>query len=365
MHHILIALLVAFGGCSCSATSRVYPAHIQIGPDRLDSHVDSPLAQYYVEHYLPRKGTDPELDRHIRELLFDFDAKPLTTPTLVRLAQRTSNDFAAVYFAEREYRSHHRLEDAVARYTDQPPERIPSRAQNFLVVFVPGLFYESHPETKGDLREAESIVRSLGLATDRVKTGEADPVEANAAKIAQFIADYPDRTRPMVLVSASKGGPEVLYALGALLEPEDAERVRAWVSIGGALRGSQLADSYLTGSRRILLGLAAWWEGFPCEMVESLSTARSSARLDRARIPSHVTVLQYVAVPVSGSISDALRDDYEEMNAYGPNDGITLLTDQLLPGALVVTELGLDHRFAHPRISQKAAGLAFALLELL
>jgi hypothetical protein len=239
------------------------------------------------------------------------------------------------------------------------------RAAPFVVVFVPGLFHETHPETKGDLRDAERLVQSLGIVTDRVATADADTVEGNARRIADFIIERPDDGRQLILVSASKGGPEVLYALGKLVPPAAAARVCAWVSIGGVLRGSPVADQYLTPPRSWLAGVVAWWMGFPCEMVASLSTARSRARFAEASIPGHIKVLHYVAVPLSGTVTKEVRDPYETMQPHGPSDGLTLLTDELLPGGKVITDIGMDHRYADPRIEAKTAALTRVVLDLL
>ena len=46
----------------------------------------------------------------------------------------------------------------------------------------------------------------------------------------------------LVVVSASKSGAEVALALGRVLTPAETSHVRAWVSIGGVLRGSPVAD---------------------------------------------------------------------------------------------------------------------------
>lgn len=226
------------------------------------------------------------------------------------------------------------------------------------------LFHKTHPETKGDLRDAEQLVRSMGVATDRVNSGDADTVEANAQCIADFIIGRANDERQLVLVSASKGGPEVLYALGKLVPKEHAKRVRAWVSIGGVLRGSPVADQYLQAPRSWLAAVVAWWMGFPRDMVASLSTQRSLARFAESSIPEHVLVLHYVAVPLSGTVTPEVRDPYKTMQPHGPSDGLTLLTDELLPNGKIITDVGLDHRYADPRIEAKTAALTRVVLEL-
>jgi hypothetical protein len=53
------------------------------------------------------------------------------------------------------------------------------------------------------------------------------------------------------------------------------------------------------------------------------------------------------------------------MQPHGPSDGLTLLTDELLPGGKVITDIGMDHRYADPRIEAKTAALTRVVLDLL
>lgn len=356
---LLAASTLVLAAC---AAPTPYLARGQVGLDRVSTSVDSALAAYYVTDYLQGRGGDALRKRQLDQLLAFYDSRPLATAELSRLAHSTSNDFAAVYFAERVTREQRELKERFLAYA---ATRSATRldAPSYVVVFVPGLFYKTHPETKGDLRDAEQLVRSMGVATDRVESGDADTVEGNARCIADFIARRNDG-RQLILVSASKGGPEVLYALGKLLSKEHAQRVRAWVSIGGVLRGSPVADRYLKGPRSWLAGVVAWWMGFPREMVASLSTQRSLGRFAESFIPKHVLILHYVAVPLSGTVTKEVRDPYDVMQPHGPSDGLTVLTDELLDGGKIITDVGLDHRYADPRIGAKTAALTRIVLEL-
>ena len=356
-------LLAALVLSACTARPAALVAKGTVGLDPVTSRVDSPLAAYYLSHYLSGERTDPRLDSQIDQLLSSVASVPLSTDALVRLARASSNDFAALYFAERFTQEHRQLKERFLAYS-AAPDREPMRTGPYVVVFVPGLFYKTHPETKGDLREVEQLVQSMGVATDRVESGEADTVEDNAQRIADFITQRKNDGRKLILVSASKGGPEVLYALGKLVPKAATQRVRAWVSIGGVLRGSPVADQYLSAPRAWLAGIVAWWMGFPCDMVASLSTARSLARLSELSLPEHIQILHYVAVPLSGTITREVREPYGTMQPHGPSDGLTLLTDELLPGGKVITDIGLDHRYAHPRIAEKGAALTRVVLDM-
>jgi len=51
------------------------------------------------------------------------------------------------------------------------------------------------------------------------------------------------------------------------------------------------------------------------------------------------------------------------MRRLGPNDGLTLLADELTEQGLVVTEVGLDHYFRAPDIDLRTVALTYAVLD--
>lgn len=53
----------------------------------------------------------------------------------------------------------------------------------------------------------------------------------------------------------------------------------------------------------------------------------------------------------------------EAIRSLGPNDGLTLLADELIPGGVVVTDVGLDHYYKDPIIELKTIALAHVVIE--
>jgi hypothetical protein len=51
------------------------------------------------------------------------------------------------------------------------------------------------------------------------------------------------------------------------------------------------------------------------------------------------------------------------MRDLGPNDGLTMLIDQLLPGGLAIVEPGVDHYFDHPDRELRSLALLEVLLK--
>ena len=50
------------------------------------------------------------------------------------------------------------------------------------------------------------------------------------------------------------------------------------------------------------------------------------------------------------------------MRHLGPNDGLTMLVDQLLPGGVTIVEPGVDHFFEHPDREVRSLALLEVLL---
>ncbi len=358
----------------CTSIPRL-PIDGRVGLERVRTTVDSELAQYYIQEFLENAGMKPELDSRISRVHARYDPLPLQSDTLRALSDETSPDFAAVYFVRRilSVPHHRRLQEQFAIYVDdfrKNRERgslqiEAKKLDRYIAVFVPGLFYESRPETKADMAEPRALVQQAGLKTWFVRIHEAGTVEENAEYIATELRTLRKTGKKIILISASKAGPEVAYALGSVLAGQDLDFVRGWVSIGGLLRGSKVADANLDWPKRWLVAIVGWFVGISVDMVESLSTERSLQRLNRLSIPKHVKILHFVGVPLSGTVIPEVMDAYVEMRKFGPNDGVALLSDELLPEGHVILAIGLDHWFRDPEIDLKTLALAQIILDLM
>ena len=76
---------------------------------------------------------------------------------------------------------------------------------------------------------------------------------------------------------------------------------------------------------------------------ESLTTSRSRQRFNSFRIPEHVLVVNYLGVPLTGSMSLWAHRGFSILSKYGPNDGVALLADMILPRSVTLADLGNDH----------------------
>jgi hypothetical protein len=230
------------------------------------------------------------------------------------------------------------------------------------ILFVPGWFYRSHPENGGDFRAQREQLTATGFRTRLAEIDENGTVEDNAAIVADVVRELRVDGRRVIVVSASKSGPEVGLAIGRLLEPAEIAHVLAWVSIGGVVRGSPLADEALEPRLCWLVKSQFAREGFDLEGLESLQTERRRAAAEGMEFPDGLLRLSYVAVPLSGDVGKRARFTYRRMRDDGPNDGLTLLIDELIPGGHVIVELGSDHYFQRPDQPQRTLALLTVVL---
>ena len=196
---------------------------------------------------------------------------------------------------------------------------------DYEVLVVPLYLYKRRFAAGADLAAPRAALQDAGLTCHFVETDDDGAVEANADLVAAAIRARAQSDRRLIILSASKSGPEVALAL-TKLAPSEARHVAAWINAVGALQGTPLADERLFPELEFIVGKV------DVAGRESLTTARSRQRFDSFRIPKHVLVVNYFGIPVIGSISFWLRRSFSPLRKYGPNDGVLLLPDMVFPG---------------------------------
>src|SRR6185503_3337223 len=97
------------------------------------------------------------------------------------------------------------------------------------------------PIPGGDFAVPKKALQRIGLPFHFVETVEDGAVEANANIVAAAIAARARSGRRVILISASKSGPEVALALTRLGNAVTGH-VAAWINTVGALQGTPLTD---------------------------------------------------------------------------------------------------------------------------
>lgn len=336
---ILLAGLLSLSACAG------LPVRGSVGGQTIETRVDSEVARYYLASYLAGRRGDPALDERIDRVYRSVNGEIPDRAELKRLSEEFSLDFAALYLADRitgaplNRRFWNAFDQARAYIRKALPEnrvRLPAAAAKYEVVFVPGYLYARVAATGADFAVPREALKQVGLAYYFVEVDEDGAVEANADLVAAAVLDRAKTGRRLILISASKSGPEVALALSKLGAAET-RHVAAWINAVGSLQGTPLADEQLLPELENLVGEV------DVAGMESLTTARSRQRFDALRVPKHVLVVNYLGIPVTGSVSSLAGLGFGYLQSYGPNDGITLLSDSIFPGSVTVAELGSDH----------------------
>jgi len=364
----LVTALVLVPRAGISGPYPRIPVHGYVAEKAISTTVDSELAKYYLENHGTSAATNPTWDLRIADIEERFKSRPLNRSELKEVSDETSPDFATLFFI-RQTLSDTTNERFQTNYT-QEVKRVKSRARfsgwagivrdelkQYKLLFVPGFHYVSDKTSGADFFYERQFMRELGLNVELVATEEDGTIENNAALIAAAVRAESGSRAGLILVSTSKGGPETAFALGKILQPNETGSVKAWVSVGGLMRGTFLADEVTSWPESTVARIIFLFEGMQFRGVAGLTTSASRKRINALRLPRSVLTIQYVAAPLSGDITADVRSRYLKLRRFGPNDGLTLLADEFLPNGITILEPGLDHFYQEPDIYFKSLAL--------
>jgi hypothetical protein len=343
------------------------PVRGMVGGQAIETRVDSEVARYYLASYLAGNHTDASLDERIDRVYQSVNGDLPDRNELKRLSDEFSADFAALYLADQIARTpvnrrFRNVFDQAYDYTRKalPEDRVklPAAAADYEVLFVPTYLYKRFTFTGADFAAPRAALQRVGFTCHFVETQDDGPVETNADLVIAALRARAQSGRRLIVVSASKSGPEVALAL-TRLGPAETRHVAAWINTVGALQGSPMADERLGPEIDLILGQV------DAAGRESITTARSRQRFESFRIPEHVLVVNYFGIPVSGSISFLARRGFFPLRKHGPNDGVLLLSDMIFPGGVTLAELGSDHFLLNRHLDITTVSLAITVIRWL
>jgi hypothetical protein len=355
---ILLCALVVLSACAGLSVQGT------VGGQTIKTRVDSEVARYYLGSYLAGERTDAVLDERIDRVYQSTNGNLPDRSELKQLSDEFSVDFAALYFADQIARipANRRFRRAFDQAYDYARKAFPEGRvrlpADYEVLAVPLYLYKRRFAVGADLSGPRAALQKVGLTTHFVETDDDGAVEANADLVADAIRARAQSGRRLIILSASKAGPEVALAL-TKLAPAETRHVAAWINAVGSLQGTPLADERLFPEIKLITGEV------DVAGRESLTTARSRQRFDSFRIPEHALVVNYFGIPVSGSISLMLRRSFFPLRKYGPNDGVLLLSDMIFPGGVTLTELDEDHLMRGKPVDIATVALAIAVIRWL
>lgn len=291
--------------------------------------------------------------------------KPLNTSTLAGIASDYSMDVATLYFLQRAYMNkfNRQAQDLYHHFLDQlKSEKADQLAplKDYYVAFVPGLDY--HDSTNGgNFARQRRLLDRGGIQNELIQTNSWGLTDENAALIAKRLNELSALHSSILLVSASKGGLEVAVALGKLMSPGETKAIKAWVSVGGILNGSPVADTYLCWPKCWVAEIGLLTVGQKINLVKDVSYRKRTEDFQGLQFPENVKRIHFVGAPLATQIDKRIRGNYCSIKKFGPNDGITPLADEITDGGIIVSELGFDHYFRHPEIDKKTIALSLVV----
>jgi hypothetical protein len=343
------------------------PVRGSVEGQTIETRVDSEVARYYLANYLAGKHSNAALDERIDRVYQSANGSLPDRSELKRLSDDFSVDFAALYFADQVARvpvnarfrtAFDQAYDYVRKAFPEGRVKLPDAAAKYEVLFVPSYLYKRLLAAGADLAAPRAALKKVGFPCYFVETSEDGAIEANVDLVIAAIRARAESGRRLIIVSASKSGPEVALAL-TRLGPDETRHVAAWVNTVGALQGSPVIDERLLPELEFVMGKV------DAAGMESLSTARSRQRFESLRVPDHVFVVNYFGIPVSGSVSFRGRFGYFPLRKFGPNDGLMLLPDMIFPRGVTLAELGSDHFLPNGHVDITAVALTITVIRWL
>jgi hypothetical protein len=212
----------------------------------------------------------------------------------------------------------------------------------------PSGFYKELPEYAGDGGLIREIAARFGLPSEMIPVDTKGSISQNADKMIKFLSE--EKCEKIIIFSLSKGGSDLLLALRT--RPELQKKVFAWVSICGLFHGTLLADQFLDrkGVRRfiqdgIFKSLGIHKDFLPeFSYTEGVLSGRESLSIRN--------LISVIGIPIESHLRGNLLKRFRTLSPNGPNDGISLCLDSILPNSNVYPIWGGDHYFRFTGISK-------------
>jgi hypothetical protein len=141
----------------------------------------------------------------------------------------------------------------------------------------------------------------------------------------------------IIVISVSKGGLETAIALERLAAAQKHSSIKAWINVGGTLKGTPVADVWSRPLKRFWMSCGLFFIGQKVELkalLNDLSYKRCKEKYGAIKIPSEIMTVNLIGAP--------LRQG-EETIIRVPNDGFSPLPDAITKDGLVVVEMESDH----------------------
>jgi hypothetical protein len=232
------------------------------------------------------------------------------------------------------------------------PLTVPSRVR---LLVVPALYYQELPQYGGDGQAIAAIAQACGLRVTIAPLLSKGSLSDNAAIVWETLCRI--EAEDILLLSLSVGGGEVRIMLADHVGSPQLERLVGWINICGLVRGVPLATQLLRNPlRRLHAQAICKMIGLDFGLVRELDPAHDFWQrmivLPSTWRAATLPVVNLIGVPLHSHVQQrSLFKRYGWMQAWGPNDGMSLLRDLIVEPGLIYPLWGADHYFRTPQVS--------------
>jgi len=241
--------------------------------------------------------------------------------------------------------------------------------QNFVVLFVPGLYSGKIPGNTQALEVFDDRMKKLeeqGLTAYRVQVPTDAGVIANSNIIASAVQDIHRTTnKSVVLVGHSKGAVDISVAI--TLYPQIRAHIKCFISMQSPFFGAGVATDLQTGNRKTVVD-AMIREILHCDPIALYDTtkeARQKFLLEHPYPKEEVPTLSFVSTAENLDRS-FLSFLYKYVKTrHGENDGLVGMNDGIIPGSDFVLISGMSHYGAYQNLKIKYNNPSFLVMALI
>jgi hypothetical protein len=231
------------------------------------------------------------------------------------------------------------------------PNHEPSR---FHLLIVPALYYQELPQYGGDGQAIAQIAQACGLDVTVAPLLSKGSLSRNAAILWEAFCRIEGEggDNDVLLLSLSVGGSEVRVMFAEHAGAPQLEQLAGWINVCGLVRGLPLA-AHLMGNplRRLHAKTICKVIGLDFGLVRELDPAHAFWQ-GAMVLPPKLRVANLIGVPLHSHVQQrSLFKRYSWMQALGPNDGMSLLSDLIVEPGLIYPLWGADHYFRTPQVS--------------
>ncbi len=225
-------------------------------------------------------------------------------------------------------------------------KRLTHKVKNIHLIVIPGLFYDINKEIGGDGKQLRTMASNLGFNEGIIEVKPTGSIQQNGEIICNWIKQT--NINKIILLSISKGSADFKEAVNQCKEVifKD-KKIISWINLGGINKGSYLvnqADSSFI--KRIYVKYLGMKYGFSYDAFLSVKAGiKKSVLNEEFEIPSGLRVINIIPAPLERYVTDRAYENFRALSSLGPNDGLSLLGDSYMSGAINIPIWGIDHYF--------------------